>query len=1244
MKPSAAEKSQAAYIHEIHKLNSFLKIITNGAVSYAVLLDRDAKILYYSDSLLKLAQIEDNIALIGMPLLDAYQRLFSDQSTISEATRRLSRVMSGENEFFEDDIITWPTGEKSIYRITYKRFQDANCDLDAILFFARDITDIRLEEAERRLNDVLHSSTLPCMIWDETGRTVAYNKEATRIFCTPMDLSIDEFNDVFLAIQPERQSDGQETEAIRKSVIHEALEKGFSQVTVWLQNANGTPLCFTVNVTRIAWLFGCRLIVYYYDHTDEMLKEAEAREVEKQIRLVLDAAPLGVLLLHDDFSIIDCNDALMKMFDNPNKKILIDDLLRFSPKLQPDGQLSRVKAAGYLNKAYESGYASFEWMHQNYYGEPIPTAITFARIKNGNKSSMVYYILDLREHNKMVQEISAANERMQFMFNSMPLTANIFDKDINVVDCNQACVELFGTSSKEEYISRFYDLAPEYQPCGRTSKEVVFEEFSKAVENGYNRVEYLHQTLNEEQIPCEVVLIRMQYKDEFYVLGYAWDLRKMKTALAEANEANERMKLMLDVNPMMCIMRDDQDNIIDCNQETLKILEVASKADFCKNYYSFFPEFQPDGSRSTARTKEVNQILDREGSIQMERSFQTRTGELIPAETKIVRIPWKNAYYDLSFSQDLRKIKAEEQKKLESMAREREAKIQREVAQAANEAKSQFLANMSHEIRTPMNSIIGFAELAMDDDISPRIKDYLGKILANSTWLLQIINDILDISKIESGKIELENIPFSMQSIFMRCQSVIHPIIIEKGLDLQVFVDPQQGKKLLGDPLRLYQALMNLLANAVKFTDAGTVIMSSSTLMADDSTTTVYFEVKDSGIGMNAKQMERIFEPFIQADSSTTRHYGGTGLGLAIIKNIVELMGGRLAVESTPGVGSTFSFELTFETIDAPEDMPGQTIINVVEKPHFDGLILLCEDNPMNQQVICEHLARVGLKTVVAANGKIGVERVQERMSKEQKPFDLIFMDMFMPVMNGLEAASKIAALGTGSPIVAMTANVMTSERANYKRNGMSGYVGKPFTSQELWRCLLEYLTPVRVSVVDAADHTQDNDLLQKKLRIHFVKDNQTTFQEITAALAAGDLPLAHRLAHTVKTSAGLIGKTRLQNTAADIEAMLKNETVPTAGNHLSRLEAELQAVFEELQPVLDEAAAQTRPESLNGEQALVLFAKLQPMLENINPECANLLDEIRAVPGSEELARQIEDYDFASAARTLDDLKKKWA
>ena len=378
----------------------------------------------------------------------------------------------------------------------------------------------------------------------------------------------------------------------------------------------------------------------------------------------------------------------------------------------------------------------------------------------------------------------------------------------------------------------------------------------------------------------------------------------------------------------------------------------------------------------------------------------------------------------------------------------------------ASRSKSEFIANMSHEIRTPMNSVVGFTELALEYDLPDKARSHLEKTIENANWLLQIINDILDISKIESGKMELELVPFDIAELFTQCQAAVLPHAAEKGLKMFFYAEPPEDNKLLiGDPVRLRQIFVNIISNSIKFTQVGVIRVTAEIIKISESSRTLYCEVKDSGIGMTEDQIGRIFEPFVQADSSITRRFGGTGLGLAIVKNLLTMMGGQLNIESVPGVGTKLGFELTFETIEtaeAPEK--DRAHLKEIKKPDLKGVVLVCEDNEMNQLVICEHLSRVGLKSEVAINGKIGLDMVRERAEEGKEPFDLILMDMHMPVMDGLDAAEKIFELNTGTPIVAMTANVMLNDRELYRKRGMMDCVGKPFTSQELWAVLVKYI------------------------------------------------------------------------------------------------------------------------------------------------------------------------------------------
>jgi len=562
-----------------------------------------------------------------------------------------------------------------------------------------------------------------------------------------------------------------------------------------------------------------------------------------------------------------------------------------------------------------------------------------------------------------------------------------------------------------------------------------------------------------------------------------------------------------------------------------------------------------------------------------------------------------------------------------------EALVQKHTAEteAANHAKTIFLANMSYEIRTPLNSIIGFTELAKSGNISPETRDYLRSISENTERLLKVVNDISDISKIESGNVTIEKIPFNLHETFLHCQSVIMPMTIEKGIELFCYAEPFIGKKLLGDPARLRQVLINLLSNAVKFTSTGIVKFFAAIASLDKDSTTIHFEVKDSGNGMSPEQITKALNPFTQR---------GTGLGLPITKNLIEMMGGTLEVESSPGLGSKFSFNLKFDLINNPADIPTEKIVfDEMEKPYFESEILVLEDNISNQQLIHEHLARVGLKVVMANNGKEGVDIVSKRLKNGEKPFDLIFTDIHMPVMDGLEAALKITALGIKTPMVAMTANIMSTDIDLYKKSGLPDSLKKPFTTQELWKILVKYLPVQRFSAIDKSHQAAKEEKMLKKLKVNFARSNETTSTDIKKAINNWDIKLAHRLAHTIKSSAGQIEEISLQNTAAALEEVLEegNFRRDLFDNQIELFEAELKTVLEKLNPLLQaEADTLKNTEPAGEEKMLQLFQQLEPMLKNKNPECINLLDDIRTIPGTEILVRQIENFEFTDAAATL--------
>jgi PAS domain S-box-containing protein len=499
----------------------------------------------------------------------------------------------------------------------------------------------------------------------------------------------------------------------------------------------------------------------------------------------------------------------------------------------------------------------------------------------------------------------------------------------------------------------------------------------------------------------------------------------------------------------------------------------------------------------------------------------------------------------------------------------REAKA---LAEEAARMKANFLANMSHEIRTPMNAIIGLTHLVLQTELSARQQEFLKKIQGSSQHLLGVINDILDVSKIDAGKMSVEHIDFQLGELVDTLENQVAERAAAKGLRLVVDIDDAVPRALVGDPLRLGQVLINYANNAVKFTEHGEIRLHISVLgPTDGAELQLRFEVRDTGIGMTPEQTAQLFQTFQQADASTTRKYGGTGLGLAISKQLATLMGGTVGVESTPGVGSTFWFTARLgkgieraaeEAAFTPGSLMPRGVASLVGRR-----VLLVEDNDLNQEVAAGLLKEAGLEVDLAANGALALEMVQKTA------YDIVLMDMQMPVLDGLAATREIRKLPElkALPIVAMTANAMADDRERCIEAGMNAHVAKPIDLDDLIVKLKKWtlnqsagqVAEVVSSAPDALPVSRTFDgivgldtemglrlvrgreSLYTNLLTKFVSGQATAPARLAAAIAGADWRSAEMIAHTLKGVAAQIGAQPLSVAAGKLElAIRERQTV----------------------------------------------------------------------------------------------------
>ncbi|MDE2401032.1 MAG: response regulator [Burkholderiales bacterium] len=727
--------------------------------------------------------------------------------------------------------------------------------------------------------------------------------------------------------------------------------------------------------------------------------------------------------------------------------------------------------------------------------------------------------------------------------------------------------------------------------------------------------------------------------------------------ITERKRLADRADAVFTHAPIAFLFYERDKGIYRCNPGALRLFRADNEQALLGLHLAkqpLSPKLQADGRPSEEAAKSIIQSLmtGTHQSLPIEWRHVRLDGDVFDAEIVVVPFDQEGRPHYCAIIQDITARKLTETAMREARA----------AAEASTLAKSHFLANMSHEIRTPMNAVMGMTHLALLEELPPSARNYVDKAHRAAGNLLRILNDVLDVSRIESGKLALDSTDFRLDDVFDNLADVLRMRAQEQGLNLRFEPSADIPTPLIGDPTRLGQVLINLGANALKFTErGGNVVIGAEVRRLESAGVEVHFWVRDTGIGMPPEVIAHLFDPFTQGDNSTTRQYGGTGLGLSISRQLVDMMNGQIWVQSALGQGSTFHFTAHFGLRElAPTPAPSQALSSTADqardilqtaRAQLAGTrLLLVEDQPLNQELACELLRRAGIEVVAVANGQQALDQLTQ-----DGPFDGVLMDCQMPVMDGYVATERIRAnpAWTDLPVIAMTASAMAADHERAADSGMNDHITKPLDLRQMFDTIARWVVPAPPPILDSADGLArcmgDLDLYRRLLK-GFQEDQQDFERQFTQALREGDLARAIRHAHTLKGLASNIGARALQHAAQQLQSLTEqgpdNAMQPALDQTLAALNAVQEAIGAMVPPAPIEGSVAAAPD-LNND---TLQARWQHLATLIRDNDAQALDVIREMVAHQPALQQqaavtaltaaLARYDFDAAGAALTSLR----
>jgi len=834
--------------------------------------------------------------------------------------------------------------------------------------------------------------------------------------------------------------------------------------------------------------------------------------------------------------------------------------------------------------------------------------------------------------NAMIKNVRAtkvekerADERANLMLNSAPFGVNFLERNHSIIDCNQAALNMFGVTDKEEYKTNFHNYSPEYQPNGALSEIWKSKCLEEVLEKPRGKFDWTHLTPEGELLPCEVTIVRSSYEGRQIFIAYMRDMREKLAAIAEKDKAIEEknalsnLKNIMNGLDIMIYVTDPATGEIlfvndsmkrhygidyDCvGQLCYKIFqkELIKKCRFCPCYQL---DLDPD-----------NPVIWEEHSQITNRIYRNIDRYIDWPDGKTVH---------MQHSIDMTELVAA-----------------KEQAEQSSKSKSIFLSHMSHEIRTPMNAILGIAEIQLQkEDLSYETGIAFAKIYESGDLLLNIINDILDLSKIEAGKLELVPVVYDIPSLINDTAQINRLRYESKPIDFSVNVDENTPYELCGDELRIKQILNNILSNAFKYTDKGKIDFNVFCEDTDEpENVMLIFSVSDTGQGMSEDQLKRLFEEYSRFNLETNRTTVGAGLGMSITRRLIDIMNGEIDIKSEVGKGSVFTVRILQKREGAV--VCGAELSNklrdfrfrktaIMKKVQFIreympyGSVLVVDDVESNLFVAKGMLIPYGLKIDTSSSGIEALEKI-----KNGGVYDIIFMDHMMPKMDGIETVKKIRALGYTNSIIALTANALIGQSEIFLKNGFDGYISKPIDSRELNVTLTdlirdkkppEVIEEARKQQLERKDKNitdfEKNPLMLQEMKKLFILDAENTIkvlENIDFNSKNPDIDSFITTVHGIKSALYNLGETDFSNIAFRLEQAGINSDLNSISNETPAFIVILKSLVQKYMPEETDS------------EILISGVDISYLREKLN-----LIKEACAA------------YDKKTAKELLDDLKKK--